>query len=61
MMYMNTKIRTNIYLDAWQHEKLSELNKETGAPVAEHVRRAIDDYLEKQGKKKDAGNGGKQE
>ncbi|MFC0170788.1 ribbon-helix-helix domain-containing protein [Pseudoduganella danionis] len=60
-MYMNTKTRMNVYLDDTQREKLAELHKETGAPVAEHVRRAVDNYLEKHGKGKDATKGKKQE
>ncbi|MFC6033835.1 ribbon-helix-helix domain-containing protein [Pseudoduganella danionis] len=51
----------NVYLDDTQREKLAELHKETGAPVAEHVRRAVDNYLEKHGKGKDATKGKKQE
>ena len=42
---MITKIRTNIFLTRVQQKKLRSLSKNTGAPVAVHVRRAIDKYL----------------
>jgi len=42
---MITKIRTNIFLTKAQQRKLRGLSKKTGAPVAVHVRRAIDGYL----------------
>ncbi|HXX33045.1 MAG TPA: ribbon-helix-helix domain-containing protein [Thermodesulfobacteriota bacterium] len=42
---MITKIRTNIFLTRGQQKKLRAQSKKTGAPVAVHVRRAIDDYL----------------
>lgn len=48
VMYMNTKTRTNVYLTDEQRNALTKLSDETGAPVAELVRRAIDLYLEKQ-------------
>lgn len=51
MMYMNTKTRTNIYLTDEQRQALAKLSEQTGAPVAEIVRRAIDFYLEKQREK----------
>jgi len=44
---MITKIRTNIFLTSIELKKLRELSKRTGAPVAEFVRRAVDEYLEK--------------
>lgn len=47
-MYMNTKTRTNIYLTDEQRKELAKLSEETGASVAELVRRAIDAYLENQ-------------
>ncbi len=37
--------RTNIYLKESQLLKLKALSKKTGAVVAEHIRRAIDEYL----------------
>lgn len=43
-----TKIRTNIFLTKAELEKLRTLSRKTGAPVAELVRRAIDQYLEGQ-------------
>ena len=39
-----------IYFDLQQIEALKELSEETGAPVAELVRRAIDQYLKKREK-----------
>jgi predicted DNA-binding protein len=39
------KIRVNIYLSPKQKEDLDKLSEKTGAPVAELVRRAIDNYL----------------
>ncbi len=42
---MITKIRTNIFLTKGQQKKLRGLSKKTGAPVAVHVRRAIDEYF----------------
>jgi len=40
-----TKIRTNIFLTKIELKRLRTLSKKTGAPVAELVRRAIDEYL----------------
>jgi predicted DNA-binding protein len=40
-----TKIRTNIFLTKTELKKLRALSRKTGAPVAELVRRAIDEYL----------------
>jgi predicted DNA-binding protein len=42
-----TKIRTNIFLTKTELKKLRALSGKTGAPVAELVRRAIDEYLER--------------
>jgi predicted DNA-binding protein len=39
------KLRTNIYLTTEQKKLLERLSDRTGAPVAELIRRAIDDYL----------------
>jgi predicted DNA-binding protein len=49
---MNTKTRTNIYLTEEQRAGLTALSQQTGAPVAELVRRAVDAYLEKEREKK---------
>ena len=46
------KDRTNIYLRPDQMNKLKALNKKTGAPVAELIRRAVDEYLAKRSKGK---------
>ena len=45
---MNTKTRTDIYLTEEQRSNLAALSQQTGAPVAELVRRAIDAYVEKE-------------
>ena len=39
--------RTNVHLTEQQLEALSNLLELTGLPVAEHIRRAIDEYLAK--------------
>jgi len=39
--------RTNIYLEDDQKAKLEKMSAETGAPVAELIRRAIDAFLKK--------------
>jgi predicted DNA-binding protein len=46
------KHRTNIYLRPDQMKKLRMLNDKTGAPIAELVRRAVDEYLAKRAKEK---------
>jgi predicted DNA-binding protein len=46
------KHRTNIYLRPDQMKRLKALNMKTGAPVAELVRRAVDEYLKKRAKEK---------
>jgi hypothetical protein len=43
--------RTALFLKEPQLRKLQALSAETGAPVAELIRRAIDLYLEKKAKK----------
>lgn len=45
------KERTNIYLTKPQLERLRALASESGLSVAELVRRAVDDYLKREGKK----------
>jgi predicted DNA-binding protein len=52
MVYTSTvlKLRTNIYLTPDQMKKLKLLNEKTGAPVAELVRRAVDEYLKQRAK-----------
>jgi predicted DNA-binding protein len=39
------KIRMNIYLTNVQKKALDQLSANTGAPVAELVRRAVDTYV----------------
>lgn len=41
------KIRMNVYLSSIQKESLDKLSSKTGAPVAELIRRFIDDGLKK--------------
>lgn len=46
-------IRTNIYLTEMQMKKFKAISKKAGYPVAEIIRRALDEWLEKyEGKKK---------
>jgi len=40
-----TKLRMNVYLNSKQKKALEKLSGNTGAPVAELIRRAIDAYL----------------
>lgn len=42
--------RTNVHLSKQQLERLNALSDDTGLTVAEHIRRAIDEYLEKRQK-----------
>ena len=44
---MDTMKRINFYLSLQQVSKLKELARAMGLSVSEHVRRAIDAYLEK--------------
>ena len=44
---MDTMKRINFYLSEQQIAKLKELARAMGLSVSEHVRRAIDAYLEK--------------
>jgi predicted DNA-binding protein len=37
--------QVNVYLTHGQHKALQRLKEKTGAPVSEHIRRAIDRYL----------------
>lgn len=39
------KTRHNLFFDADQWKELLKLAKKTGLSVAEHIRRAVDDYL----------------
>jgi hypothetical protein len=41
--------RTSVFLSPSQHEKLTKRSEETGAPMAELIRRAIDDHFGKRG------------
>jgi hypothetical protein len=40
-----SKIRMNIYVTGAQKKALEQLSARTGAPVAELIRRAVDNYL----------------
>ena len=46
---MSNKAPKTVRVDADQHKKLSKLRKDTGVPVAESVRRAIQEYIDKKG------------
>ena len=43
--------RTNIYLTEMQMKKFKTIAKKAGYPVAEIIRRALDEWLEKYDKK----------
>jgi len=43
--------RTNIHLTDKQRQELKALSERTGLKAAEHIRRAVDEYLIKQNKK----------
>jgi Ribbon-helix-helix domain len=49
IVYMYTMKRTNIYLTDEQHRRLGKLSEKTLAPVAALIRRAIDEFLKRQG------------
>lgn len=44
-VYVDIMKRTNIHLAEAQLKLLRQLSAKTGAPVAELIRRAIDEYL----------------
>lgn len=49
---MNTnKLRTALFLYAWQLEELRVISAKTGAPVSELIRRAIAVFLQEYKKK----------
>ena len=41
------KIRTNIYLTVFQSKKFKALSKKSGYSMAELIRRALDEWLER--------------
>ena len=43
-------VRKNIYLPAQMVARLSEYSKQTGLLMSEIIRRAIDEYLKKEGR-----------
>jgi predicted DNA-binding protein len=49
-------IRTEIYLTKEQRAILKALKERTGKSIAEHIRQAIDKYIEEMRKKYDNGN-----
>ena len=52
MVYIwRMKKRTNIYLTERQWQKLVELSKQTGEAASVLIRRAVDEYLERQARK----------
>ena len=57
MYTLDTMQRTNIYLRTSQIRRLKALERQTGAPVAELVRRAIDAFLESEAAKSGASQG----
>lgn len=54
MVYIGTmKKRTNIYLTQEQWQRLGKLSEKTLAPASALIRRAVDEYLDRQeGKQK---------
>jgi hypothetical protein len=44
--------QVNVYLTHAQHKELQKLKEKTGAPVSEHIRRAIDRYLKAEAPKR---------
>jgi len=50
--YYVTMKRTALFLQEEQIKKLQRLSDKTGAPVAELIRRAIDQYLQERAKEK---------
>lgn len=46
--------RVNLYVTSEQWRQLQELRERTGAPLAESVRRAINDYIARHLKPEDA-------
>lgn len=51
LVYIRCMIRTNTYLSNPSVFHLKELAGQTGISVSEHVRRAVDQYLERERKK----------
>lgn len=49
------RVRTNFYLTTLQTEKLKKLSAKTGLTASEILRRAIDEYWERQKSKKEGG------
>jgi hypothetical protein len=50
VVYVTAMKRTNIYLSDSQHAALAKLSKQTLAPVAALIRKAIDESLARQKK-----------
>jgi predicted DNA-binding protein len=46
------RIRTNFYLTMIQVDRLKKMSAKTGLSASEILRRAIDEYWEREGKKK---------
>lgn len=42
------KMRIQVYLEASQKKRLEEMHVKTGAPVAELIRRAVEEYLQRE-------------
>jgi predicted DNA-binding protein len=47
-MYNYGMVRFQIYLTPAQYRELTKLSERTMAPVAAHVRKAIEEYLKRQ-------------
>lgn len=48
-------IKLNIYVGQKQLDALRKLKDDNGLPIAEHIRRAIDEYLERRGRGENEG------
>lgn len=49
-MYIHSMKRISMFLSDVQIKRLKALSKATGIKVSEMVRRAVDEYLDKEGK-----------
>jgi hypothetical protein len=47
---MKEAVKTMVYLDKPEHDALRRIYEQTGAPMAELIRRAVKAYLARQGK-----------
>jgi predicted DNA-binding protein len=42
------KVRIQVYLEVSQKQRLEKIHEQTGAPVAELIRRAVEAYLKRE-------------